>query len=74
MELLIAMNYKSVSLPKIKEPKESDEQKSPKKILKEFHKVKWSVAPKCLIEGHEGKEVLYICINPICEETTRLVC
>ena len=57
------------SLPRIIPP--TEEQKKPFKI---FHKVKWSIAPKCLIEGHEGYPVIYVCIHPKCEHITRLVC
>ena len=38
---------KTHSLPRILPPTEDQ-----RKPLKEFHKVKWSIAPKCLIAGH----------------------
>ena len=62
---------KSVSLPKIKT---HGAESPPKRPLGEMHKVKWSIAPKCLLPGHEGREILYICIKPDCKEQTRLVC
>jgi hypothetical protein len=57
------MNQKSVSLPRLYK---DDDEKSPKKINKDIHKVRWSMAPKCLMEGHDGKDILYVCINPKC--------
>jgi hypothetical protein len=32
------------------------------------------MAPKCLMEGHDGKDVLYVCVAPHCAFPTRLVC
>lgn len=32
------------------------------------------MAPKCLLEGHDGHDILYVCIHPKCEESSRLVC
>jgi len=32
------------------------------------------MAPKCLMEGHEGRDILYVCIDPQCDQLTRLVC
>lgn len=50
------MTQKSFSLPKLaRESSQSQEEEvspSGKKINKDIHKVKWSMAPKCLIEGH----------------------
>ena len=70
------MTQKSFSLPKLgKEHRDVDEEEEVvKKIGKNFQKVKWSMAPKCLLEGHDGHDVLYVCINPKCEEPSRLVC
>ena len=70
------MTQKSVSLPKLsKEQRESEEgEPGTGRINKNFQKVKWSMAPKCLLEGHEGHDILYVCINPKCEEPSRLVC
>jgi hypothetical protein len=49
------MIQKSFSLPKLaRESSLSQEEVSPggKRVNKDIHKVKWSMAPKCLIEGH----------------------
>lgn len=49
------MTQKSFSLPKLaRESSLSKEEGSPcgKRVNKDIHKVKWSMAPKCLIEGH----------------------
>lgn len=43
---------KAVSLPKIREVSEETHRN---KGMQNIHKVKWSIAPKCLIPGHEGK-------------------
>lgn len=32
------------------------------------------MAPKCLLEGHDGKDILYVCIRRDCNLPTRLVC
>ena len=45
------LKNKSISLPKIK-TNHSDNSSPPKKTFKEIHKVKWSIAPKCLIPAH----------------------
>jgi hypothetical protein len=26
------------------------------------------------MEGHEGRDILYVCIDPQCDQLTRLVC
>ena len=44
---------KAVSLPRIREV--SEETHRNKNGMKIIHQVKWSIAPKCLIPGHEGK-------------------
>lgn len=65
-----SLENKSLSLPRIKNAPTD----RPKKPLQEMHKVRWSMAPRCLLAGHEGKEILYICINPGCQQETRLLC
>lgn len=42
---------KSVSLPRIRT--QNHEPAPPK--LTQLHKIKWSIAPKCLLPGHEGQ-------------------
>lgn len=68
----------SVSLPRINEVT-SQELLGIVAELKEIalpniHKVRWSIAPRCLVPDHDCKEVLYVCINPTCREATRLAC
>ena len=44
---------KAVSLPKIREVSEQTNRYNTG--MKNIHKVKWSISPKCFIPGHDGK-------------------
>lgn len=64
----------SLSLPRINELEHESLSVWKEQPLPNIHKVRWSIAPRCLLAEHECKEILYVCISPGCAETTRLAC
>lgn len=71
----VGKTTKSQSLPKLAENNSNlNSLHTHKKQLSSLHKVNWSITPRCLIEGHEGEPVIYVCVKKECECATRLVC